>query len=228
MKALALVLVVASVPSAGIPSGLRGQDVERLPTRQRVVALTFDGGADARGARDVLMVLAAKDVTATFFLTGRFAERYPGLTRAIGARYRVGNHTATHRALTPLSRAEVEREVVTAQRSLARATGRDPRPLFRFPYGDRNATTIATVNRLGYVAVRWSVDSWGWMGRRGGMTPQRVVARVVSRLEPGAIVLLHLGAGREAQGLDTAALPSLIDAIRARGYRFVGLQVLGA
>ncbi len=224
MRVLALILSLAAVPLAGVPPSLRGKELERLATRQRVVALTFDGGADSRGAWEVLRVLDRKRVPATFFLTGRFVERYPRVARAIGARHPVGNHTATHADLTRLARAGVQREIVAAQRSIERATGRNPRPLFRFPYGARDARTIAIANRLGYVPVRWSVDSWGWMGRAGGMTADRVVRRVTDGLQPGAIVLLHVGAGRERRGLDTAALPALVDAIRRRGYRFVTLE----
>src|SRR6202012_4689753 len=75
---------------------LAGQIPTRLPTAQRVVALTFDAGADNAGAPKILATLARPGATATFFMTGRWVELYPQWAKRIAARYPIANHTFNH------------------------------------------------------------------------------------------------------------------------------------
>ena len=112
--------------------------------------------------------------------------------------------------------------IAAAAVMIFRATGRDTHPLFRFPYGARDARTLAICRRLGYVSVRWTVDTWGWMG----LQLQSVAGarrRVLDNLVPGEIVLMHLGSSRDQSTIDSDALPGVIRAVRSRGYRFVTL-----
>jgi peptidoglycan/xylan/chitin deacetylase (PgdA/CDA1 family) len=145
------------------------------------------------------------------------------LARAIGRRYPVANHTVHHLDMRRLSTPAATREIRRARSMILRATGRDPRPLFRFPYGARNARTLGIVRKLGYVSVRWTVDTWGWMG----LTMQNIAGgarrRVLENLVPGEIVLMHLGSSRDGSTIDSNALPGVIKAVRVRGYRFVTL-----
>jgi peptidoglycan/xylan/chitin deacetylase (PgdA/CDA1 family) len=205
-----------------LPPAWQAGELVRLATPQRVVALTFDGGGNDVAVTRVLATLRRTHTPATFFLTGRFVRLYPQLARSIGESFVVGNHTVDHADLTRMRDADVRYEVAAAATRIERATGRDTRPLFRFPYGARDARTLAIVRRLGYVSVRWTVDTWGWMGRccqsRAG-----VVRRVLEHLMPGEIVLMHVGAARDGATLDTDALPAVIAAVRAHGYRFVTL-----
>jgi peptidoglycan/xylan/chitin deacetylase (PgdA/CDA1 family) len=147
-----------------LPPTVVAGELVRLQTRRHVVALTFDGGGNADAAKRVLAVLRREHVTGTFFLTGDFVRTYPVLSRAIGRRYQVANHTVDHLDLRRLSTAAATREIKLAETMIRNATGRDPRPLFRFPYGARDARTLGVVGRLGYASVRWTVDTWGWMG----------------------------------------------------------------
>jgi peptidoglycan/xylan/chitin deacetylase (PgdA/CDA1 family) len=206
---------------------LRGQDVTRLQTDRKVVALTFDAGANAAGLSSILRTLSDQRVRATFFLTGNFAQADPGHVQAIlAAGHRVGNHSMTHPYLSRLPDNEIAGELTRAEQALMH-TGADPRPLFRFPYGDRDARTIAAVNAQGYAAVRWTVDTLGWQGTAGGGNAQRVVDRTVQALQPGEIVLMHIGSHPEdGSTLDADALPGVITAVRARGYEFVTLDAL--
>ncbi|HEX8865175.1 MAG TPA: polysaccharide deacetylase family protein [Lentzea sp.] len=214
-------------PEVPFPESLRGQDVSRLPTDRKVVALTFDAGANAAGLPSILRTLADQRVRATFFLTGNFAQADPGDVQAIlAAGHRVGNHSMTHPYLTRLPDSEIAGELTRAEQVLMR-TGADPRPLFRFPYGDRDARTIAAVNAQGYAAVRWTVDTLGWQGTTGGGSARRVVDRTIGALQPGEIVLMHIGSHPEdGSTLDADALPEVITAMRARGYEFVTLDAL--
>ena len=219
MRALAAALVLV----AAVPPSLRGRELERLPTRKHEVVLTFDAGDNAVGGWSILRTLRARHVPAAFFVSGRVARRYPALMRAIARHYELGNHTWSHVPLTGLSSSAVAAEIRRGERAIRATTGQDPRPLFRFPYGDRDARTIAIVNRLGYVSIRWSVDTWGWMGV-GRQSRAGVVRRVVDGLEPGAIVLMHLGVARDGSLLDARALPAVIDSVRGRGYAFTTLE----
>ena len=211
----------------GVPAALRGQDVEVVPTDQRVVALTFDAGGNAAGLEPILGTLAAEGVPGTFFLTGRWADANPAGVAAIAAAgHRFGNHSVTHPAFTTLSDAAIRDEVLGAEASI-QAGGGDPRPLFRFPLGDRDERTIAAVNDLGYLPVRWTVDTLGWKGTSGGMTAQAVCDRVVGALQPGEIVLMHVGSHPDdGSTLDADALPEVIGQLRAAGYAFATLDVL--
>jgi len=206
-----------------LPPAVVAGELVRLQTTQHVVALTFDGGGNADGAKRILKVLRGEHVPATFFLTGHFVRTYPEIARAIGRRYVVGNHTVDHTDLVGKSDASVRYEIAAAATMILRATGRDTHPLFRFPYGARDARTLALCRRLGYVSVRWTVDTWGWMGA-SMQSSAGAVRRVLAALVPGEIVLMHLGSARDRTTLDTNALPAVIRAVRARGYRFVTLR----
>ena len=224
MRALASALAAAAVLTSGVGAQARYFELERLATGKKIVALTFDGGDNAAGAWLILAALQRRHVPATFFVTGRWVQRYPRLARVIGEHYAVGNHTYDHRALTGLSSAAVRAEIVEGAHWLRLRTGRDPHPLFRFPYGDRDARTVAIVNTLGYVSVRWSLDTWGWMGPSAGQSTATVLRRVRSQLRRGAVILMHLGAARDGSILDARALPSVLAAVERRGYRFVSLD----
>ncbi|MEA5453410.1 polysaccharide deacetylase family protein [Sinomonas sp. JGH33] len=216
----------SSPQPAGFPASLRGVDLERLPTSQHVVALTFDAGANDAALTSILSTLAANGVPGTFFLTGAWAARYPaGVAEIVAGGYRVGNHSMTHPSFTTLTDAQIAAQLSDAEASI-RVAGADPRPLFRFPSGDRDARTIADVNGAGYAAFRWTVDTLGWQGTMNGTRgPAFIVQRVLAAAQPGEIVLMHLGSNPDdASTLDADALPQVISQLRAAGYGFVTLD----
>ena len=117
--------------------------------------------------------------------------------------------------------------MLSAQSQINSVTGADPWPWFRFPYGDYNAHAISVVNGAGFVPVGWTVDTLGWKGTSGGITAQTVVNRVLGSLQPGEIVLMHCGSNPDDHStLDANALPTVIQALQARGYSFVTLDAL--
>jgi peptidoglycan/xylan/chitin deacetylase (PgdA/CDA1 family) len=214
-------------PAAPFPQALLGQDVEVLLGAGRVVALTFDAGANSAGLPKILQGLANAGVPASFFLTGNWAAANPGGVSAIvAAGHRVGNHSMTHPGFTGLPDDGIAAEMRGAEQAIL-ATGADPKPFFRFPFGERDARTIAAVNNLGYVPVRWTVDTLGWKGTSGGITAQIVADRALSALRPGEIVLMHIGSNPDdGTTLDADALPQIIDRVRQAGYSFVTLDNL--
>src|SRR3954454_16958295 len=210
-----------------LPPAVVAGELVRLQTRQHVVALTFDGGGNADGAASVLTELRRAGIPATFFVTGHFVQSYPLLARAIGRRYPVGNHTVNHLDLLRLSGPAATREVTRAATMIVRATGRDTRPYFRFPYGSRNGATLQLVHRLRYASLRRALDKWGWMGLSRQSVPG-AAQRVLDHLVPGEIVLMHLGSSRDHSTIDSQALPAVVRLVRARGYRFVTLAGIKA
>ena len=212
-----------SPPSGpGFPSSLLGSQWYTLPTNEKVVALTFDAGANADAIPSIFQTLADKGVPATFFLTGKWVEAYPGYAATIGARYPVGNHSYSHPDLTTLSDTGVRDEITKAATAIRSATGRDTHPLFRFPFGASDQRTIGIVNSLGYGAFNWTVDTRGWQGTAGGQSVDAIVQRVLDGLQPGEIVIMHVGSNPDDHStLDADALPQVIDEILARGYSFL-------
>jgi peptidoglycan/xylan/chitin deacetylase (PgdA/CDA1 family) len=218
------VAVAAPAPSSPVlPPSLSGAEWTRLPTTRRVVALTFDSGGDAAGVPSILATLAARGVPATFFMTGRWAEVYPDLARQIATRYPVGNHTYSHPYLTDLNDARVVDEITRGEAAIEAATGDDPHPLFRFPFGGRDARTLGIVHAQAYGGIRWTVDTLGWKGASAGQSAGAVEARVLANLQPGEIVLMHVGAAQDGTTLDADALPRVIAEVEARGYTFASV-----
>ena len=198
-----------------------------IPGAGKVVALTFDAGANSAGLPGILQTLAATGVRGTFFLTGNWAAANPaGVAAIVAGGHRLGNHSMTHPAFTGLPDAAIGDQLSGAEQAI-RAGGGDPRPLFRFPFGERDARTIATVNAYGYLPVRWTVDTLGWKGSSGGITAQIVADRVLAGLRPGEIVLMHIGSNpNDGSTLDADALPGMIERIRQAGYGFTTLDAL--
>ncbi|HET9348545.1 MAG TPA: polysaccharide deacetylase family protein [Arthrobacter sp.] len=214
-------------PAAPFPAALAGRDLEVIPGAGTVVALTFDAGANSAGLPGILQTLAATGVRGTFFLTGNWAAANPaGVAAIVAGGHRLGNHSMTHPGFTGLPDAAIGDQLSGAEQAI-RAGGGDPRPLFRFPFGERDARTIAAVNAYGYLPVRWTVDTLGWKGSSGGITAQLVADRVLAGLRPGEIVLMHIGSNpNDGTTLDADALPGMIERIRAAGYGFTTLDAL--
>src|SRR5207249_2133052 len=110
------------VPSGQVagapPRAVVGRVPDVLPTRKRIVALTFDAGGDDSGLPRIYRTLLRLRATGTFFMTGHFASYYPGWARRLGAHFPVCNHTMNHLALVGLSDADVRAEVTSARRAI--------------------------------------------------------------------------------------------------------------
>ncbi len=193
----------------------------RLDTRRKIVALTFDAGSDRGYAAQILNTLKAYDVKASFGVTGKWAQANPDLIRRmVNEGHTVFNHTYSHGSLTghststgPLTYAQRASEIQRTERIIKEISGRSPRPFFRPPYGDYDRSVLVDLRTLGYkLNLMWTVDSLGWKG----LSKQAIVQRVLEGAQPGAIYLFHVG----SQSQDAAALPQIIQGLRARGYTF--------
>lgn len=193
------------------------------------VALTFDAEHPDRSwcppgaAERILDVLAGAGIPATFFVQGRWAEAYPATARRIADEgHVVGNHSH-HHARSPLFSDRGLREDVDAARdAIVRATGRDPRPWFRCPFGDGadDPRVLAVIAAAGYRHVGWHVEVEDWEPAR---TPEAIAADAVAGIRQrgdGAVLLLHTWPGGTVE-----ALPLVLEELR-EGTRFVTVDAL--
>jgi peptidoglycan/xylan/chitin deacetylase (PgdA/CDA1 family) len=177
------------------------------------IALTFDAehagqphqSPDAPG--EILAALAAASVQATFFLQGRWANAFPDLAHEIAADgHLIGNHSQNHAAMTGLNHQGRVREVKDAAYAIEQASGVDPKPWFRFPFGNKDPKIEAHVRRLGYQVVGWDFHVADW---EPATTADDIGARIISGIrEHGPVVLLHTWPRTTAE-----ALPRVLDAL---------------
>lgn len=199
--------MVSSSPASAFPTAKEG-----VSGGVKRVALTFDAGSNAAAVRSILDTLARKNLRVTFFLTGQFCERFPEESRLIGAAgHEIGNHSFSHPRLTRLTEEGIRDELEKGRASIERATGSSVAMLFRPPFGDRNARTDTTVRSLGYQSVMWTLDSHDSVVK--GITADRVAERVLQKVCPGGVVLMHCGSVASAE-----ALPRIIEELTRRGY----------
>jgi cellulose synthase/poly-beta-1,6-N-acetylglucosamine synthase-like glycosyltransferase/peptidoglycan/xylan/chitin deacetylase (PgdA/CDA1 family)/spore germination protein YaaH len=240
------VLHIENMPSPGRRSieidsdtGLiSGENYEVMPTSYVIqrygwhpgwVALTFDDGPDGRWTPKILDILKEKHAPATFFVIGKNMSHFPGLVyREVSEGHDVGNHTWTHPDIGAVPAAQTAVELSATQRLFETITGRSMR-LFRPPYfGDAEPSTPSEVSRAlvgqtqGYLTVGLRIDPDDWYNPDAS-TPARIVATSLARLKdtnrPGQVILLHDSGGDRSWTVK--ALPGLIDALRANGYKLV-------
>jgi cellulose synthase/poly-beta-1,6-N-acetylglucosamine synthase-like glycosyltransferase/spore germination protein YaaH/peptidoglycan/xylan/chitin deacetylase (PgdA/CDA1 family) len=199
----------------------------------KMIGLTFDDGPSPEYTPRVLDVLAANHVPATFFVVGVNAEENGDLIRR---EYReghtIGNHSYDHPNIARQSPETVRIELSTTLRILERELGHGT-ILFRPPYNaDSEPTTpeeivpIEEAQQEGYVTIAESIDPRDW---EHGRTAEQIVTEVVNELEESAdegesnhLILLHDAGGNRDATLQ--ALPTLIETLRGKGYRFVALE----
>jgi peptidoglycan-N-acetylmuramic acid deacetylase len=189
-------------------------------TTRKEVFLTFDAGYEGGYTPGILDTLKAEGVSAAFFLAGHYVESQPGLVKRMAAEgHTVGNHTYSHPSMPSLDAHTMGSEILAVTAKAKALTGSDMH-YFRPPNGEMSERMLAVARDLGYVTVLWSLAFKDWEPLAGG--PEESYTTVMSRLHPGAVILLHV-----ASKDDAAALGKMISAIKANGYEFGTLQELG-
>jgi peptidoglycan/xylan/chitin deacetylase (PgdA/CDA1 family) len=203
--------------------GMRADVITRLPTNERVVALTFDACEQQRPKKldtGISDYLVAHRIPFTLFLSGRFVEDNAEAVKALAALdfVEIENHSWDHpNRMQRLSDDEVRDELLKTDAEIARVTGKRT-AFFRFPAINYNARTLADAEGLGFRVVhyRWEVGD-----PDPHETPNRIVRETLEGTKPGDILIYHIN----GRGWHTAeALPRLIAGLQEKGYRFVLLK----
>jgi peptidoglycan-N-acetylglucosamine deacetylase len=206
--------------------------IDRYGAHPGWVALTFDDGPDGRWTPRILKILRAKHAVATFFVIGQNMQAKPGLVQQeVRDGDMVGNHTWTHPNIGATPLAQTDLEINTTQRLFQVLTGRSMR-FFRPPYfGDAEPSTPGEVEplllaqRLGYLNVGLRIDPDDWKKPDPALIIQSTLKQLaVTGEHAGQVVLLHDAGGDRSRTVQ--ALPDLIDALRAQGYKLVTVDQL--
>jgi peptidoglycan/xylan/chitin deacetylase (PgdA/CDA1 family) len=183
------------------------------PRNRRVVALTFDDGPSSF-TEAFLSILREKHVNGTFFEIGQeVAGRQETMRHILRDGNEIGNHT-THHGFYP-----GYWDLVQTNALIRSATHFQP-CLFRPPGGAVNSSVVSAAGAAGLKTILWDVDPGDWTNPGSGA----VYSRIVGAAQPGSIILMHDGGGDRSGTL--AALPQVIDTLRARGYRFATVSGL--
>jgi peptidoglycan/xylan/chitin deacetylase (PgdA/CDA1 family) len=187
--------------------------------QHKEIALTFDDGPGPYTPQ-ILSVLQRENVPATFFEVGVSLHFFhEGTSQIVADGYPIGDHTLNHFAMSHLSAREQRTQLLRQIRVIGRYGAPFPR-MFRPPYGLWNSATLSLLHKYRMLMVMWTVDTSDY--REPGVPA--IVHAAVSGAEPGAIILMHDAGGNRAETV--AALPQIIRALKARGYKLVTVPKL--
>lgn len=187
-------------------------------SKNKVLYLTFDCGYENGYTSKILDVLKEKNVNAAFFCTLPQVKENPDLIkRMIADGHIVGNHSVTHPSFAEIGTEQIKEEILEMDKYL-RDNFNYSEPYFRFPKGEYNENALNTVGELGFTSVFWSLAyaDWDLNNQKGA---DYAYDTVVSRLHPGAVILLHSVSPDNAN-----ALARIIDKAREDGYEFCSLR----
>jgi cellulose synthase/poly-beta-1,6-N-acetylglucosamine synthase-like glycosyltransferase/peptidoglycan/xylan/chitin deacetylase (PgdA/CDA1 family) len=212
--------------------------VEQYGYHPKKVALSFDDGPDPDWTPKILDILKKYNVKGTFFMIGEVAEENIGVMRRVFREgHEIGNHTWTHPDISDISTRQVDLELNLTERLFASELGVQPL-YFRPPYSidqepDTNdqAAPVARIQTLGYVIIGNKIDTNDW-DEHPRKSPAEITDSVFQQIADmeakpwnrGSVILLHDGGGDRAATV--AALPVLIETLKARGFDIVPVSEL--
>jgi len=214
----ALIVLAAGLPGAvSASAATRKLPVYCVQRDDKCVSLTFDAAWGNEDTQLLIDILGAYDVRATFFVVGAWAEKYPESVRALAdAGHEVMSHSDDHAHFSKLTGAQIAENVSRSCDKIEAVTGVRP-TLFRCPYGEYDDHVIEALDGMGMRTIQWSVDSLDWKE----LSASEIRKRVADGVAPGAIVLFHNAAKHTPE-----ALPGVIEALLADGYRIVPVSEL--
>jgi peptidoglycan/xylan/chitin deacetylase (PgdA/CDA1 family) len=224
MPALFLALFADGVARPG--SSVLYPTVRRGPREGRRVALSFDDGPDPEVTPRVLDALKEHGARATFFAIGRALEAHPQIARrAIAEGHEIGNHSWKHSHWGSFSMpGEQIAEIERGERAIAAITGNGSTPLYRAPHGVKSPPFVMAARAKRLTMVAWSLHSRDtFFG-----DPARIAARVLRRVEPGDIVVMHDGHDRPGRHRTVCAraVPLILAGLRERRLECVTVSEL--
>ncbi|HDS1124560.1 TPA: polysaccharide deacetylase family protein [Stenotrophomonas maltophilia] len=192
----------------------------------KTVVLTFDDGPHKAYTDEVVAILKRYDVPGVFFEVGRNLGKVESdgrvslgpmakISRSLMEEgYAVGNHSLTHAQLSRTTGDALRQQVLDTD-TLLKDVDSKRAPLFRFPYGARNAEGLQLLNEAGLKSIMWNIDSMDW----ADPVPESIVQRVLGQVnkEQRGIILFH-----DIHDRAVKALPQILDRLIADGYQFAG------
>lgn len=214
---LCMLYIVNHPAIVGATAASRQLPIYSVQRDYKVVSLSFDAAWGNEDTQQLIDILAKYNVKATFFVVGQWVDKYPESVKALyDAGHEVMNHSNDHAHFNSLSADEIISNITACNEKVASVTGDTP-TLFRPPYGEYDDHVIAAVRSMGMEPIQWDVDSLDWKE----IPADQITQRVVSRVQPGSIVLFHNAAIHTPE-----ALPTIIEALIQEGYSFVPISQL--
>ena len=172
-------------------------------TTQNTIYLTFDCGYENGNTEPILDALKKHDVKATFFVVGNFLETSPEIVkRMIVEGHTVGNHTYHHLDMSAISSMDAfKKETQDVENLFEQITGTPITKFYRPPQGKYNIENLKMAQELGYHTFFWSLAYVDWYQDKQP-TKDEAFGKLLKRIHPGAIVLLHSTSSTNAQILD--------------------------
>lgn len=191
-------------------------------TDQKIIYLTFDAGYENGNTPAILDALKKHQAPAVFFVVGNFIKDNPDLIRRILADdHIIGNHTMTHPDLPQISSMDAfQKELQDVEELYTSLTGEAMTKFYRPPRGIYNTENLSMAKELGYSTFFWSLAYVDWIQDQ---QPSREEAfqKLLTRIHPGAIILLHNTSSTNAEILD-----ELLTKWEEMGYEFHSLKEL--
>ncbi len=193
-------------------------------TSQKVIYLTFDAGYECGSTAKILDVLKQHQAPAAFFLVGSYIEKNADLVRRMAEEgHIVGNHTMHHYDMSKLSDKDAfAKELTELEKLYKEVTGKDMEKYYRPPQGIYSEKNLKMAQELGYKTVFWSLAYVDWL-QDDQPTREQALKKLLPRMHPGAVLLLHSTSQTNAEILD-----ELLTTWESQGYRFASIAELFA
>lgn len=187
---------------------------------QKEIYITFDAGFENGNTERILDALKKHGVKATFFLVGNYFETQPELVKRMAEEgHTIGNHTYSHPDMSKISDIQSFQTELQKNEALYRdILGSEMPKLYRPPQGKFCEENLKMAQQLGYSTVFWSLAYVDWY-TDDQPTPEQAFSKLLPRIHPGAVVLLHSTSSTNAEILD-----ELLTKWEETGYSFGDLE----
>ncbi|MCI9068135.1 MAG: delta-lactam-biosynthetic de-N-acetylase [Lachnospiraceae bacterium] len=191
-------------------------------TEEKVIYLTFDAGYENGNTAAILDALKKHQAPAAFFLVGNYMETSPDLVkRMVEEGHTVGNHTFHHPDMAQISeKSAFEKELTDLEALFEQTTGRTMTKFYRPPQGKYSEANLQMAKDMGYSTFFWSLAYVDWY-ENDQPTKEEAFEKLLGRIHPGAVVLLHSTSKTNGEILD-----ELLTRWEEMGYRFDSLEHL--
>ena len=191
---------------------------------QKTIYLTFDCGFENGNTAAILDALKKHDAKACFFVVGNYLETAPDLVqRMVEEGHLVGNHTYHHPDMSKIGdMASFQQEIGAVEEKFRQITGQDMPKYYRPPQGKFNESNLKMAQELGYQTIFWSLAYVDWYTDKQP-TQEEAYQKLLPRIHPGAIVLLHVTSQTNGEIMD-----ELLTKWEEPGYTFGTLDQLTA